>query len=517
MYGQTLLNKKSLSTEDRRKALMILAEMKSRGLSIPAGLDLPDGKTTYSWNLDENGYFIKVDGKRFKPRQVLIDFINDKSRFILLKSGRGGGKSTSGAQKALMKVMAGESGAVMNPDFENFKQSTWPELQQWIPWNMVIPKHRYRASPGWEAIRPFTIVFMNGARIYCKGLKDPESARGANLNWFWYDEGRRDPTGLGWKNAIAFLRVGENPQAWCTTTMASLDHWTNTFFLGESTGEIDKLIEELKEGGIAQNLFSVYKTSPRENDAIDPMFLASLLSAYPTGYLRQREIDGEAADEGGSLGTREWFDKKDVPSIPDWAVKFTRFWDLAATEQKILKGKKLNDPDETIGTLLGTDKEVDLEKKKYVIADQCGGFLAWKQLKEFVLETARRDITNLGMVTICFEQEPASGGKNQVAELKEWLESELKKRWGITTNQFRVESLEAKKLGDRVLAANTWFSEANNGQFFYVNGMWTQKFFSQLDSFDGIKHDDRITSVTGARHQIAPIQNKFKKISFLAL
>ena len=155
-----------------------------------------------------------------------------------------------------------------------------------------LSKHQYRASPSWEAIRPFTIVFKNGARIYCKGLKDPESARGANLNWFWYDEGRRDPTGLGWKNAIAFLRIGKNPQAWCTTTMASLEHWTNTFFKGVVSDEIQKILDELKATGSDQNLFSIYKTSPKENDAIDPMFLASLLSAYPTGYLRQREIDG---------------------------------------------------------------------------------------------------------------------------------------------------------------------------------------------------------------------------------
>ena len=516
MFAQTI-HHKPLSEQDKRRAILLLAEMKARGIPLPENISLPEDSGGATWNLDENGYFRKQDGKQFSPRQVLVDFINDKSRFILLKSGRGGGKSTAGAQKVLKKVMAGQSGAVMNPDFENFRTSTWPELQQWIPWNMVVPKHRYRASPSWEPIRPFTIVFLNGARIYCKGLKDPESARGANLNFFWYDEGRRDPTGLGWKNAIAFLRVGENPQAWCTTTMASLDHWTNTFFQGKVTGEIAKLIEELKKTNSDQNLFSIYKTSPKENDAIDPMFLASLLSAYPTGYLRQREIDGEAADEGGSLGTREWFENKNLKSIPDWAVKFTRFWDLAATEQKILKGKKLNDPDETIGTLMGTDSEKDVVKKRFAICDQSGGFLAWKQLKEFVLDQTRRDVEMLGMVTVCFEQEPASGGKNQVAELKEFLEKELQKRWGIGTNQVKVDSLEAKKLGDRVLAANTWFSEANDGRFYYVEGLWTDKFFSQLDSFDGIRHDDRITSVTGARHHIAPIQQKFKKIGFLAL
>ena len=247
------------------------------------------------------------------------------------------------------------------------------------------------------------------------------------------------------------------------------------------------------------------------------MFYASLVSTYPSGYLRAREIDGEAADEGGSLGTREWFEKKDLEQTPDWAVKFTRFWDLAATEQKILKGKKLNDPDDTVGTLLGTDKEKDLIKKRYAICDQVGGYLAWKQLKEYILDVTRLDINALGYVTVCFEQEPASGGKNQVAELKEFLEVELKKRFGIHPNQYKVDSLEARKLGDRVLAANTWFSEANNGQFYYVKGLWNPKFFSQLDSFDGIRHDDRITSVTGARHHIAPIQRKFGKMEFLSL
>lgn len=509
---------RQLNEEEQKRLYLILTEMKSRGMEIPTGLRIPTVSDGKNWNLDSNGYVRKKDGKEFSPRQVLVDFINDPSRFILLKSGRGGGKSTAGAQKAMKKVMAGEPGAVMNPDFENFRTSTWPELQQWIPWDMVVPKHRYRASQSWEAIRPFTIVFLNGARIYCKGLKDPESARGANLNWFWYDEGRRDPTGLGWKNAIAFLRVGENPQAWCTTTMASLDHWTNTFFLGQNLPkEVERLIEELSVEGKNQNLFSIYKTSPKENDALDPMFLASLLSTYPTGYLRQREVDGEAADEGGSLGTREWFEGKDLPALPDWAVKFTRFWDLAATEKKILRGKKMNDPDETVGTLLGTDKEKDLTKKRFVIADQAGGYLAWKQLKEFVLDQTRRDVELLGMVTVCFEQEPASGGKNQVAELKDFLEIELQKRWGIGTNQVKVESLEAKKLGDRVLAANTWFSEANNGQFFYVLGLWTEKFFSQLDTFNGINHDDRITSLTGARHNIAPIQQKFKRVGFMSV
>lgn len=510
----------TLDRDKVQKAILIINEMRARGIEIPSNLEIPlDLGNTPTWHLDENGYFKRVDGITFRPRPVLEQFINDNSRFILLKSGRGGGKTTSAAQKALKKIMAGESGAVMNPDFENFRTSTWPELQKWIPWDMVVPKHKYRASPSWEAIRPFIIVFVNGAKMYCKGLKDPESARGANLNWFWYDEGRRDPTGLGWKNAIAFLRIGKYPQAWCTTTMADTEHWTNTFFSGEVSAEVSQIMEDLKKSGQDQNQFSVYKTSTKENqENLDPGFYASLVSTYPSGYLRLREVEGEAADEGGSLGTREWFENKELPSIPDWAVKFVRFWDLAGTEVKILKGKKLNDPDETIGTLLGTDGEKrDITNKKYVLCDQVGGHLAWKQLKEFILDVTYRDITNLGFINICFEEEPASGGKNQVAELTNYLTIELEKRYGIILPQTSVTSLRARDVGDRVLAANVWFSEANNGQFYYVLGQWNNKFFYQLDTFDGIKHDDRITSVTGARHTIAPMINKYKKIQFMSL
>ena len=227
--------------------------------------------------------------------------------------------TVAGAQKCLRKIKEGLSGAVMNPDFENFRTSTWPELRDWIPWKMVVPKHRYRASPSWEPIKPFSIVFVNGATLYCKGLKDPESARGSNVNFFWYDEGRRDLTGLGWKNAIAFCRVGESPQAWCTTTPAGTEHWTTKFFMGEMTDELKAVINELLDKGISQNLFATYKTSTKANQVnLDPFYYASLLSAYPSGYLRSRELDGEAADEGGSLGDRMWFNGKELLEYPEW-------------------------------------------------------------------------------------------------------------------------------------------------------------------------------------------------------
>jgi predicted phage terminase large subunit-like protein len=337
-------------------------------------------------------------------------------------------------------------------------------------------------------------------------LKDPESARGANLNWFWYDEGRRDPTGLGWRNAVAFTRVGNNPQAWCTTTPAHSLHWTSTFFSGEITLELQKILDSL---GIdrTQKLFEIYETGIDKNkENLDPMFYASILAAYPGGYLRAREVEGRVADEEGALGDRRWLDGKVLDETPDWVVKQVRFWDLAATEQKMLKSGKKSDPDETVGTKQGTDSMTDSKTKRYCISDQVGGRWAWQDIKRIVIDTARNDGAE---VAVCFEQEPASGGKNQVAELKELVERELP--------GWHVYSIEAKKLGDRVLAANTWFGEAANGQYYMVKGLWNNQFLEQLDLFPNpAVHDDRVTSVTGGRHYLAPIRS-WRKTKFLAV
>jgi len=144
-----IVTPKTISVEEKRELAVALAEMKARGIKLPENIELPRTRNEVGWRTDENGYFPRSDGKPFQPREEIEAFINSTARFSLLRSGRGGSKTVSGAQKALRKIKAGLSGAVMNPDFENFRTSTWIELRQWIPWHMVVPKHRYRRSESW--------------------------------------------------------------------------------------------------------------------------------------------------------------------------------------------------------------------------------------------------------------------------------------------------------------------------------------------------------------------------------
>src|SRR5574342_784658 len=206
-----------LSPEEQKNLYLLLAEAKARGIDLRKYARKPV-TTRNKWNIDERGYFIRSDNKLYNPNEKQAGFIASKSPFSRFKGGRGSGKTAAGAQKALKKIMQGYSGTIINPDFENFKISTWPEFKEWIPWNMVVPQQRYRQAISWEATRPFMLAFMNGAKVYCKGLKNPDSARGANVNWLWYDEAGRDETGLGWKIATASVRIGEQTQRWATYT-----------------------------------------------------------------------------------------------------------------------------------------------------------------------------------------------------------------------------------------------------------------------------------------------------------
>ena len=242
--------------------------------------------------------FPRSDGHTYRPSGGQSSFHDDLARFRVLFGGRGSGKTTAGAHEALKYIRQGMSGAVLNPDFENFKASTWPEFRQWIPWSKVVPNDRRMAEHGWEPRAPFVIHFTNGVSVRCKGLKDPDAARGPNVSWLWYDEGGRDKTGMAWLLAIASVRIpgpnGEMPGAWVTTTPKGTRHWTAQWFVYQNIS--DAAQEVLDSIGYTGTLYGHHYASIHDNRAnLDPLYYASLLSAY-TGKFAQQELDGKLVD-----------------------------------------------------------------------------------------------------------------------------------------------------------------------------------------------------------------------------
>jgi len=502
-------DKKIFTLDDRRRLNQVIAEIQARSLEIPEDIaqEIEDGEEEIIWEFDSNGYSFKQDKTRFIPNEYQKEFIESDAQFSALISGRGGGKSASGAQKALKKLNQGLSGAVLNPDFENFKISTWEEFRQWIPWEHVVPKHQYRKEPEWFPNQPFTLVFDNGASVICKGLKDEDSARGPNINWLWYDEAGRDLTGGAWQIAIASVRVGNNPQAWITTTPKGKDHWIYRFFVTQEDidEEAKKIFAELSD---AELIHYVFTSLDDNKDNVDPLFYARLLAAYPPGWLREQELNGEFVDQGGVLGDRSWFNGRIIPYAPDIIIKRIRYWDLAASEKKVASGKKINDPDETTGTLGSFNREEVNGKNvnKFYIEDQVGGYWEWEDILKNIKTTAIRDGPS---VPIYVEQEPASGGKNQVAAIDKYIREELP-GWQ------EVKGHNPREIGDKIMRANTWFAEAAKGLIYLVQGTWNDPFLNQLASFPLVRHDDKIDGVSGVRHVLAPVK-MWRDIPFMSL
>lgn len=502
--------KKTLSSytgEDHRKLSVILAELRARGID-PS--DRVARAIIKNWqdHTSSAGYFIGEKGKIYTPTPTQEAFIKSAARFSAFFGGRGSGKTAAGAQKALNKIRAGMNGAVLNPDFENFKTSTWPEFRLWIPWDMVVPRHRYRAAPDWEPLQPFVLSFVNGVRVICKGVKDPNSARGPNINWLWYDEGARDETGLSWKIAIASVRVGGHPQAWTTTTPNGFDHFTYKFFVQKDIPEEALRLFEEAEKDLDRELVEYFFGSIEDNKQnLDPGFYASMVAAYADDpYLKKQELDGLFVQAGGTLGDRHWFDDKVLTEIPEEFVirKRVRYWDLAATEKKVVKRRKL-DPDESVGTLMAWNGS-----QKFIIMNQISGFWEWMELKEVILDVALADGP---AVEIRIEQEPGSGGKNQVAEIKNYLKEKITEKLGYFPAYQIKEHIPS---GDKIQRANIWFAEAKRGLIYLLKGDWTEKFLAQVDGFPGGRYDDKVDSVSGARMVLAPVV-LWSDVPFLAV
>lgn len=511
-------------SEDTRKLYYAIQELKNRGLPIPEEVknSLRD-KRSDTWARDPNNYFVKDDGKHYKPSDKQAGFVHSVARFSALWGPRGCGKSGGGAQKVLDKLSQGESGAVMNPDMENFKISTWIELKAWIPWDMVVPSQRHRRRPEWEPQKPFTMVFMNGAKLYCKGLKDPDSARGPNINFLWYDEAGRDKTGQGWKIAISCVRVGKDPQMFATFTPKNSEHWTTKFFIKKEIPDEVKEQFALAVGTDKILIEDFHATREDNKDNLDAGFYATILAGNPTGWLKSQEYDGLVADEGGQIGFSSWFKDRTVLTLPENIVKKVRSWDTAATEKKAAK----DDPDETVGSLIIKFKPIDnpewLELHRHLIPEgqeklyhfilvhQMCGYWGWDKMLEVIKGTARHDGYQ---VEVYIDQDPGGAGKNQIAAIVAAFKDKEK---NPDLMYFTVKEIDVRKVGDRVLAANThWFGVASEGRMWIHKGLWNDVFFGQVDGFTLIAHDDRVTSVTSGMYILNPAR-RWSKTPFLSI
>lgn len=445
----------SVTIGQLRELEAVRAEMQRRKIEVP--------RVAKPWIA---GWTPRSDGHIYQPSGQQLKFHNSTARFRALVGGRGSGKTTAGAQEALQRIRLGQDGAVLNPDFENFKFSTWPEFTKWIPWEFVVERDRHRGEADWQPHAPFALHFVTGSTVWCKGIKEPDSARGPNISFLWYDEGARDKTGQAWALAIAGVRVGENPVAWVTTTPRGLHHWLgDTFVRGQITEEVQELLDELGHVG---PLYEYFQTSIHDNKAnLDPLFYASMLTAY-VGWMREQELEGAFVEPGGVLAERHWFEV--VDETPADATR-ARYWDFAATEKK----RRGDDPDWTAGLALAKSGGTYYVEHVVRLRAAPGG-----------VEQVVRQTTEIDGVTVRvgLEQEPGASGKSMAASYVKLLD-------GFSVRAFRPT-------GDKVTRAMPWLAQAQAGNVKLVAGAWTQAFLDEVEGFPDGAHDDQVDAMSGA-------------------
>jgi predicted phage terminase large subunit-like protein len=441
------------------------------------------------WTTDPEGYFSRVDGAFYRPTDRQKGFIESGARFVAFVGGRGSGKTTAGVQRAMRYIARGQSGAVMTPDFEQFRFSTWPEIARWIPWSKVIRPQQYRRFPNWEPRGPFTMVFTNGAKLMCKGLHDPDSARGPNISWLWYDEGGRDKTGMGWNLSIAGVRVPRTradqlpPTAWVTTTPAGKRHWLHKLFVDQEFPEqVWKVLEEIGHEGPISDIY--YGSIEQNKSNLDPLFYASMHAAYGTGWLAKQELEGQFVEPGGNLADRLWFlpIQKTAPAEFD---RIVRYWDLAATAKEQAK----EDPDFTAGALVGWKDGV------YWILDVQYVQARWRDIKNLIMITASEDLRRMHRTVPIRIEEDGGSGKNVVAEIMEMEEL------------IGFDVMGDKPVNEKLIRANPWFAQAQAGNVRLLEGRWNEDALLQIEEFPDGSHDDIVDAISGAVKCLGMIVN----------
>jgi phage terminase large subunit-like protein len=291
-----------------------------------------------------------------------------------------------------------------------------------------------------------------------------------------------------------------------------ISHWLYNFCIEKDLPQ--EVLDEMLRMGFSskEELISVYHGSINDNkDNLDPGFYLSILSSYPSGWLKEREVEGNFAEEGGKIGDASWFTKiredghdrmLDDP-LPD-QLRILRYWDLAATEKKQAK----DDPDEAVGTLLSKHKGPARDKPLFCLQDQKGGFWEGTKLLQAIAQVARVDGP---FVEVVIEQEPGASGKITVGAVKDYFKT-FPELQGHT-----VTGLDVKKVGDRVLAANLhWFSVAAEGRMYMCRGSWNKETLKQIDGFTQVLHDDRVTSITNGMFILNPYR-QWSKTPFVAI
>jgi phage terminase large subunit len=142
--------------------------------------------------------------------------------YVLFNGGRGSGKTIGGASQAIMEACVhqqGERGVVIAPTYPMLRDASMKEFFTLLPREWI---------KSWSKSDK-ELILVNGSEIAFRSADNPDSLRGPNRAWAWFDE----PRNLRLRDAfdIAIGQLRPTRKCWLTTTPAGIFHWLYQMFI----------------------------------------------------------------------------------------------------------------------------------------------------------------------------------------------------------------------------------------------------------------------------------------------
>lgn len=211
----------------------------------------------------------------------------------LMRSGRGGGKTRAGAEWILKRVRQGYKHIHLIGQTAADVRDTMVELGP----SSIMKIARDDERPVYEPSKR-RLTFPNGAVATTFTGEEPDQLRGPASDTVWIDElAKFKYPEETWDNMEMGLRLGDNPQVFCTTTPRPVPI-------------IKRLVKD-------PTTIDIRFSTSQNAENLSPLFLKRIQERYAGTRLGRQELEGEILEDNpDALWNREIIENLRVRELP---------------------------------------------------------------------------------------------------------------------------------------------------------------------------------------------------------